>query len=572
MPAVEPDQYGTSIAGGLVDSNYLDWVPNKEIDDTNAYAYRIRASEPEQARTLATEALEESTRLEYQKGRADALRTLGSLLSYEDRLAGYQLAIQAISIYSELNDKYGESSALLTSSLYFQHKGWHVRAHEVLLEAHEKAVRSGNDAVASVALYNLGVNARDRLDFEQSLDYFLRAQIAAKKGDNMAIYWVTFVDCESVRFVTSNLSCDLVAVENALEHLIKLHSYANAVSACHFIAEYTAFSGDFAKSREFLRRGLRIAIDHDKPQKVWSLRHLKGELAFNRGSVTSARRSLEVALTNARQSSNREGESRTLELLSRVHFALADSTKAYLCLSKHLEIRNQLFSEETERRMREMQTIHQVRMIESESHFLKAKNEELRSINEELAQSLKQREKLQKELERIASTDELTGVLNRRRILSIGADMVQRFTTLKRQGCVLILDLDNFKSINDTFGHNIGDEVLRRFTKSCERVLRPTDRLGRLGGEEFCVLLDNTDQEIAKTVARRLLQAIRSTRTEDVINDRPLTASIGLTEIQTKHRTIEAVLHDADLALYEAKRTGRDKVCVQTDGQNEQVA
>lgn len=555
-----------------MDSNNQEWVPNVEIDEINAYAYRIRASEPDQARSLAQDALERSEAAQYPKGRADALRTLGSLLSFQDRLAGYQLAIQAISIYSELNDEFGESSALLTSSLYFQHKGWHVRAHEVLLEAHEKAVRSGNDAVASVALYNLGVNARDRLDFDQSLDYFLRAQVAAKKGENMAIYWVTFVDCESVRFASTNLSCDLSAVEAALEELIKLHSYANAISACHFIAEYSAFLGNHKKSYEYLRKGLRLAIEHDRPQKVWSLRHLKGELSFNRGSVLHARRALEVALMNARQSSNREGESKTLELLSRVYFALADSTKAYLCLSKHLEIRNQLFSEETERRMREMQTIHQVRMIESESHFLKAKNEELRSINEELAQSLKQREKLQKELERIASTDELTGVFNRRRILTIGTEMVQRFSTLKRQGCVLILDLDNFKSINDTFGHNIGDEVLRRFTKSCERVLRPTDRLGRLGGEEFCVLLDSTDADIAKTVAHRLLQAIRLTRTEDIMEERMITASIGLTEIQPNHRTIESVLHDADLALYEAKRTGRDRVCVQVNGRNEQVA
>jgi diguanylate cyclase (GGDEF)-like protein len=254
-----------------------------------------------------------------------------------------------------------------------------------------------------------------------------------------------------------------------------------------------------------------------------------------------------------------------------VYFSLANSESAYLALSKHLEIRNQLSSEESERRMREMQTIHQVRMIESESSFLKQKNEELRAINDQLAQSLKDRDSLQKELERIASTDELTGVLNRRRTLSTGSEMVQRFKSIKRPGSVLIIDLDHFKSINDTFGHSMGDEVLRRFTKSCERVLRPTDRLGRLGGEEFCVLLDQTNEEIARTVAQRLLHAIRQTRTDDIMGDRLLTGSIGLTEIRNRHMTIESVLHDADMALYEAKRTGRDKVCIFTPP-TEQVA
>lgn len=554
-----------------MDSKKANRIGTVKIDAQNDQAYRIRASDPELAKSLAQDALEKSTIEKYDKGRADSLRTLGSLASYHDRLAGYQLAIQAISIYSDLNDEYGESGALLTSSLYFHHKGWGIRAQEVLLEAHEKAVRSGNHAVASVALYNLGVNARERLDHEQALDYFVRAQSAAKDGANDAIYWVTYVDCESVRFVSTDLECDIVAVEHALDQLLKINSFGNAISACHFIAEYSAFMGDFAKSKKFLKLGLSLANKHDKQSKVWALRHLKGELALNRGQVQNAERSLKTALLRARQTHHREGEMKTLELLSRVYFSLANSESAYLALSKHLEIRNQLSSEESERRMREMQTIHQVRMIESESSFLKQKNEELRAINDQLAQSLKDRDSLQKELERIASTDELTGVLNRRRTLSTGSEMVQRFKSIKRPGSVLIIDLDHFKSINDTFGHSMGDEVLRRFTKSCERVLRPTDRLGRLGGEEFCVLLDQTNEEIARTVAQRLLHAIRQTRTDDIMGDRLLTGSIGLTEIRNRHMTIESVLHDADMALYEAKRTGRDKVCIFTPP-TEQVA
>jgi diguanylate cyclase (GGDEF)-like protein len=126
----------------------------------------------------------------------------------------------------------------------------------------------------------------------------------------------------------------------------------------------------------------------------------------------------------------------------------------------------------------------------------------------------------------------------------------------------MIVDIDRFKSINDEFGHSIGDEVLRRFTQSCQRVLRPTDSFGRLGGEEFCILLDRTKLDIALKVAERVMKSIRSTRVSDILGEKVVTASIGVVEVNKNHMTIEAALHDADLGLYEAKRTGRDKICV----------
>jgi diguanylate cyclase (GGDEF)-like protein len=176
--------------------------------------------------------------------------------------------------------------------------------------------------------------------------------------------------------------------------------------------------------------------------------------------------------------------------------------------------------------------------------------------------ALREREQLQQELERMATIDELTGVLNRRRILAIGTDFVARFHAQGRPGVVLVVDIDNFKSINDNYGHPVGDEVLRRFTQSCQRVLRPTDFLGRLGGEEFCILLDRTDMEIAHRVAERVLASIRTTRVDDLMTDRIVTASIGMSEVKKHHDTIATVLHDADLGLYEAKRTGRDRMCI----------
>jgi diguanylate cyclase (GGDEF)-like protein len=276
----------------------------------------------------------------------------------------------------------------------------------------------------------------------------------------------------------------------------------------------------------------------------------------------SAKRAYKAALRTARVSGNRVQESKTMEQLAEVYRNLGNAEKAFDMLHEQIALKREIFSEDSERRLREMQSIHQVQLVEAESRLLKSKNVELAAINDRLEMALREREQLQQELERMATIDELTGVLNRRRILAIGTDFVARFHAQGRPGVVLVVDIDNFKSINDNYGHPVGDEVLRRFTQSCQRVLRPTDFLGRLGGEEFCILLDRTDMEIAHRVAERVLASIRTTRVDDLMTDRIVTASIGMSEVKTHHDTIATVLHDADLGLYEAKRTGRDRMCI----------
>ena len=227
-----------------------------------------------------------------------------------------------------------------------------------------------------------------------------------------------------------------------------------------------------------------------------------------------------------------------MEQLAAVYRKLGDAEKAFDMLQEHIDLKREIFSEDSERRLREMQSIHQVQLVEAESRLLKSKNIELAAINDRLEMALKEREQLQQELERMATIDELTGVLNRRRILAIGTEFVARFHAQGRPGVVLVIDIDNFKSINDSYGHPV----------------------------EFCILLDRTDLEIAHKVAERVLASIRTTRVDDLMVDRTVTASIGMSPVRKVHDTIAAVLHEADLGLYEAKRTGRDRLCVGKPG------
>jgi len=173
--------------------------------------------------------------------------------------------------------------------------------------------------------------------------------------------------------------------------------------------------------------------------------------------------------------------------------------------------------------------------------------------------------RLKEELARQATTDELTGVRNRRSLLETAR---QEFSRANRYGhplSVLMLDIDHFKRINDSHGHDVGDKVLKAVADACRRELRDSDVLGRLGGEEFGVVLPNTSSEGAVTVAERLRARIDAIRLvgewEDEITPK---VSVGVACMQGAHR-VEAVLKRADQALYAAKAAGRNRVYAASD-------
>lgn len=124
-----------------------------------------------------------------------------------------------------------------------------------------------------------------------------------------------------------------------------------------------------------------------------------------------------------------------------------------------------------------------------------------------------------------------------------------------------MLDLDDFKHINDTYGHKAGDIVLTQVALICRNVLREIDIIGRLGGEEFAVVLPETDVDYAIEVAERLREVVAQTRIS--INDNTslhMTVSIGITSLAPWHDNVDALLLSADKALYLAKGAGKNRV------------
>ncbi len=173
-----------------------------------------------------------------------------------------------------------------------------------------------------------------------------------------------------------------------------------------------------------------------------------------------------------------------------------------------------------------------------------------------------ERKRMEEDLRAQAATDPLTGVPNRRSFETTARREVERARRYAKPFSVLALDIDHFKRVNDTYGHDIGDIVLKGVSRICLEKLRVTDILARLGGEEFAMLLPETDIDAATNLAERLRYAIESNPIVTAKGALPVTVSLGVAQYAPNEPTIEAALKRADEAMYEAKRSGRNKIVV----------
>jgi diguanylate cyclase (GGDEF)-like protein len=189
------------------------------------------------------------------------------------------------------------------------------------------------------------------------------------------------------------------------------------------------------------------------------------------------------------------------------------------------------------------------------------KTKALNRAKKQLEAQLKEKRKLERHLKHLANTDAMTALLNRRAFMEACRRELER---VKRSGdplSCMILDIDYFKRINDNYGHHIGDLVIKSVAENMRQHTRSIDHIGRIGGEEFAVLMPDTILEDAYQIADRLRDFVsKFEMTFDQLTI-GITVSIGITDLRAENEDIQSVMQRADAALYNAKREGRNRVC-----------
>ncbi|ROU01796.1 diguanylate cyclase [Marinobacter sp. R17] len=184
--------------------------------------------------------------------------------------------------------------------------------------------------------------------------------------------------------------------------------------------------------------------------------------------------------------------------------------------------------------------------------YISGLRKEVRERNRELRAAMQQ-------IRELAHIDELTGVANRRRLMDVLTSEINRCRRSRSPLSIALLDIDHFKQINDRFGHPAGDAILRRVACSVDERMRDIDCFGRYGGEEFMMILPQTDLKGARVKAERVCQSLRELCCDNIQQGVQISASIGVAQHRDGERT-EDTIQRADRALYQAKATGRDRV------------
>lgn len=167
-------------------------------------------------------------------------------------------------------------------------------------------------------------------------------------------------------------------------------------------------------------------------------------------------------------------------------------------------------------------------------------------------------------IERLAITDELTQVHNRRQMFTILENQKALVERGLHKFCICIFDLDDFKNVNDTYGHGKGDIVLATIAEVVKENLRDVDQIARYGGEEFILILPDSDIKLAMICAERVQEMVKKIRFEKLPDDFRVTISAGVTE-HKRTESIQDTINRADIALYRAKTNGRDRVEYEAD-------
>lgn len=437
---------------------------------------------------------------------------------------------------------------------------------------------------AEATLLDIAIAYRRMGDHAKAADYLRQSTAFAERGRYWSLLVVSLLQTGFLHEDLGRYPQALEALQRALQ-VARQQDFEYDIGAAHLgIASVQVKQGDHAGAQRSLAAARTVFERVGDASNEAMLSLLEGQVLAARGQHAQALQRYAASERALQASDNLRYRAELHAARARSHEALGDWRAAAQDLRRQLELERRLDANQRDQQAlllrhqfdaarRDLENMRLQAERRSQAQKLEAAERVRRWQTVALITSavlllvllallLRQLYRMRR-IRALAMTDELTGVANRRHIEQAALQAAAQARAEGRPLAVLTFDLDHFKRINDTYGHGAGDQVLVRVTRACEAALRQDDLLGRVGGEEFWVLLPGTSHEAALQVAERLREGVARLAFDDIAPGLRTTISLGLSALRADDASLDDAIDRADTALYRAKAAGRNRVEVE---------
>ena len=450
-------------------------------------------------------------------------------------------------------------------------------ALELLFKAHQRYQEIGDEQSARATLSEIG---RTYSHSRASNEDLLKALSFHQRGIEPGARRDSRHDLSTIYFNIAAVYQRLKDWPNATEYLQKSMALSRELKdpigeafGNYRLGLFAASAGKWLEALEFGDKALPVLTSAGKTSMVFNVQRARAtnlaHLQRRRESLAALRES--EVLRKRIQSTLTEAN--YLATAAEVNSLLGEFEKAFRLQVELREAEQARFSEAREKDAAEAQTRFEVKQKEAENELLRAKERasEARRVALVLAVVLLlfligglglfllRQSRQNRRFANLAMRDDLTGLPNRRSILEFARVQLRASRTDSLRMCVVLIDIDHFKIINDACGHAVGDAVLSAFAEICAQQLRSNDRLGRYGGEEFLLIMPGSDLNQIPLVFARLREAVQLIDVPGLLPTQSLTFSMGAVEVSGPTDELDHLIKRADDAMYRAKQGGRDR-------------
>ena len=526
----------------------------EKIDALNELAWDLRYFDPKRTQLYGEQAHELATTESYPVGLAESLRTLGYLNTENGHFGlGLSQSFEALEILKQTEKHPLEIDVLRNVSWAYRGFGDYVVALDYQMKALALAQEIGDKErefrVLSIiaSIYAETNQVEEAIRIEKNCLEFYR-QLGKKDDESLALNNLAMSYLEAGDDASA-LEMALAALNLAQENNFSLVT----LSALNTIGEIYLAMQDQSQAMAYLRQAISLAKEQNAAYDQYCNLLDMGKAYYQQNDVVNTLAYLHQSLAVADQTQNRMGQIQCHELLAEVNEKQGNLTEALSHWKQFHFIKESIFNENSAKRIANLQVLHQVETAKRDAEIYHLRNEELlREINE--------RKKAELALQELAMTDPLTGLFNRRHFFRAAEFLLAEAIRYKHSLSIMVLDIDHFKHVNDTYGHATGDTAIKFLAATIKTIIRTADVAARFGGDEFVVLMPETNIEQALKSAHRL-RLYLAERTIPASQHRfHFTLSLGVASISADVNTIDMLLEHADQALYTAKQKGRNQV------------